>query len=142
MAYDKNVSPVGWYYGSFLLRFVELEDCEECERNDPERRFHTWENTVIVKANSLDAAYDKVEQIGKLETEPYRNSLSPPKLVQWEYLGVTNLIPIYEELADGAEIAWASHPHRKLKTLRRWVKPKASFLEGETSPKLLPNKDR
>ncbi len=23
--YDKNVSPVGWYYGSCLLRFVELE---------------------------------------------------------------------------------------------------------------------
>ena len=26
MSYDKNVSPVGWYIGSYLLRFVELDD--------------------------------------------------------------------------------------------------------------------
>jgi hypothetical protein len=23
---DKNISPVGWYVGSYLLRFIELEE--------------------------------------------------------------------------------------------------------------------
>ena len=26
MTYDKNLSPVGWYVVSYLLRFVELND--------------------------------------------------------------------------------------------------------------------
>jgi hypothetical protein len=126
MAYDKNVSPVGWYYGAYLMRFLELDD-EEQKRNDPERRFLAWENTVIVKAESLDAAYAKVERIGKLDTKPYLGGAPPGKPVQWEYLGVVALLPIYEELEDGAEIAWTEHSSRKLKTLRRWVKPKAFF---------------
>jgi len=45
MAYDPNHSPVGWYIGSYLLRFVVLGE----ERNDdPERKFLVWENTVLV----------------------------------------------------------------------------------------------
>ena len=123
MAHDKNVSPVGWYYASYLLRFVELDDAR---RNDPERRFLSWENTVIVKAKSLNAAYAKVERIGKMDTTPYLGGPTPGKPVQWEYVGITSLLPIYEELADGAEIAWAE-ASRKLKTLRKLVQPKEAF---------------
>jgi hypothetical protein len=124
MAWDKNVSPVGWYYASYLLRFVELDDEE---RNDPEGRFLAWENTVIVKADSLDSAYAKVEKIAKEHTTPYLGGPSPGVPVQWEYVGITEVLPIYEELDDGAEIAWIKHPSRKLKTLRRWGRPKEAF---------------
>jgi len=124
MTWDKNVSPVGWYVGSYLLRFVELDDKE---RNDPERRFLSWENTVIVKAKSLDSAYTKVERIGKSQTKPYRGGPPPGVRVQWEYLGITDLLPIYEELEDGAEIAWTERPSRKLRTLKQWVRPKDAF---------------
>ena len=123
MAHDKNVSPVGWYLGSYLLRSVELEDEQ---RNDPESRFLSWENTVLVKAASLDAAYSKVERIAKQAAKPYRGGPNGVP-VQWEYLGVTELLPVYEELGDGAEIAWAEHNPRKLKNLRQWVKPKQAF---------------
>ena len=123
MAYDKNVSPVGWYVGSYLLRFVELKDVD---RNDPEKRFLSWENTVLVQADSLDAAYAKVEKIARLAAKPYRGGPEGVP-VKWEYLGITELLPIYEELADGAEIAWAEHSPRKLKKLRQWVKPKRAF---------------
>jgi hypothetical protein len=67
--YDKDISPVGWYAGSYLLRFVEVEQ----EGNfDPEERFHSWENTVLVKADSMEEARSKVEQIARAETEPYQ----------------------------------------------------------------------
>ena len=125
MAYDKNVSPVGWYYGSYLLRFVEMDDAQ---RNDPERRFLSWENTVIVEAKSLGSAYSKVEKLGKAECKPYRGGPKGVR-VRWEYLGVTELLPIYEELADGAEIAWVKRKPRKLRALKSLVRSKQEFVQ-------------
>lgn len=125
MAYDKNVSPVGWYYGSYLLRFVEMDDTR---RDDPERRFVSWENTVIVKAKSLDVAYSKVEKIGKAQSKPYRGGPKGVR-VRWEYLGVTELLAIHEELTDGAEIAWTERRPRKLQALRSLVRPKHAFIQ-------------
>ena len=49
--YSKDISPVGWYVGSYVLRFVELNDSGN---SDPDRKFLVWENTVIVRAGSLD----------------------------------------------------------------------------------------
>jgi hypothetical protein len=60
VAYDKNTSPVGWYLGTYLLRFMELNDPE---RNDPERRCLSWENSVLVRAKTFDEAYAKVVSI-------------------------------------------------------------------------------
>ncbi len=123
MASDKNISPVGWYFGSYLLRFVELA---ESGRNNPEKRFRAWENTVLVKAKSLDSAYVKVDRIAKAATKPYQGGPKGAR-VMWEYVGVTELVPVYEAIADGAEIAWSDYGSRKLKTLRRWVRPRAAF---------------
>jgi hypothetical protein len=123
MAYDKTISPVDWYFGSYLLRFVEID---EPGQNDPDRRFVAWENTVLVKAKSMDSAYTKVERIGKAAAKPYRGGPKGVR-VKWEYVGITQLVPVYEPIADGAEIAWADHGSRKLKTLKRWVRPKQDF---------------
>jgi hypothetical protein len=123
MVHDKNKSPVGWYYGSYLLRSVELGDAT---RDDPARRFSSWENTVLVQASSLEAAFAKVERIGKENSRPYRGGPQGAKF-RWEYMGVTELLPIYEKLQDGAEIAWSERSPRALKTLRSWVKPKSTF---------------
>ena len=122
MAYDKNVSPVGWYFGAYLLRFVELDDAE---KNDPERMFLSWENTVLVKAESLEMAYDKIEKIGQESSEPYKGGTQGIP-VQWEYLGITDILPVYEKIEDGVEIAWAERT-RKLKNLRKRVIPKNSI---------------
>ena len=116
MTYDKNVSPVGWYFGSYLLRFIELDDVK---KDDPERRFLSWENTVLVKAKSIEMAYEKIEKIGKQSSKPYKGG-DQGIPVQWEYLGVTEILPVYEEIADGAEIAWGEKT-RKLKNLRKCI---------------------
>ena len=127
MTYDKNTSPVGWYVGwyvgSYLLRFVKAG---ARGNDDPERKFTTWENTVLVKAGSLDEAYVKVAKIGRASSKPYRGGPNGVQ-VRWQFEGVGSLTPIYEELKDGAEILWEDHSSRKLKTVRSWVKPKGSF---------------
>ncbi len=53
----------------------------------------------------------------------YDKNKSP---VGW-YLGVTELLPIYERIADGAEIAWSDRAPRKLISLKQCVKPKEAF---------------
>jgi hypothetical protein len=112
--YDKNISPVGWYIGTYLIRFIELN---EDGNDDLEKRFHSWESTVIVKANSMEEAFNKIEGIAKEEEEPYKGGPNGIP-VQWVYEGITELLPIYEELADGAEVMWGEHKPRKLKKLR------------------------
>lgn len=120
MAYDRNTSPVGWYVGAYLLRFMELRDPM---RNDPERRFLSWENTVLVRATSFDEAFEKVETVGKGNATRYRGGPDGVP-VKWQYLGITELLPIYEEIEDGAEIAWSENSGRTLKSLRKLVKSK------------------
>ena len=119
---DQNVSPVGWYVGSYLLRFIELEE----EGNfDEENRFHSWENTILVKASNLDDAYDKIEQEAKEHTVPYKGG-NKGISVQWVYEGITETIPIYDELEHGTEIMY-SESSRKLKNLKKLVKKKGQF---------------
>lgn len=122
---DKNISPVDWYVGSYLMRFIELNNDNNY---DEEKRYLAWENTVIVKAKSLDEAYEKIEKIALPETKPYKGGEDAIP-VQWVYEGITELLPIYEELEDGSEIMWREHNPTKLKNLKRYIKHKEDFQE-------------
>lgn len=120
MAYSKNTSPVDWYLGAYLLRLMELRDPD---RNDPECRFRSWENTVLVRAKSFDEAYAKVVTIGKHNATRYRGGPEGVP-VKWQFVGVTEILPIYEKIQDGAEIAWTEHRPRTLRKLRESARTK------------------
>ena len=124
MNYDVNRSPVGWYVGSYLLRFVEIQAASNAS---PRRKFHSWENTVLVRAKSLKHAHAKVARIGRSKTKPYRGGRTGIP-VRWIYEGVTDLLPVYEKLRDGAEIMWTERSPRTVKTLRQLVKSKRTLL--------------
>lgn len=121
--HDKNISPVGWYVGSYLIRFIKLEDEK---KDDPEEKFTAWENTVIVKARDLDEAYEKIVEVAELETKPYKGDPEGVP-VQWVFEGVTELLPIYEELEDGSEIMWREYTPAKLKILKKYIRQKHEF---------------
>lgn len=121
--HDKNVSPVGWYLVSYLLRFVELRDKDN---DDDERRFLSWENTILVQAENMDHAYDKAMKIARQAAKPYKGGPEGVP-VQWKLVGITDVLPIYEEIEDGAEIAWAERAPRKLHNLKKMVRPRGKF---------------
>ncbi|SEL65668.1 protein of unknown function [Atopomonas hussainii] len=123
MAHDKNISPVDWYVASYLIRFTEINDPNN---EDPEEMFISWENTIIVRATNLDEAYDKAIKIALETTEPYLGGPDATP-VQWVFEGITELLPIYEELDDGAEIMWAKYRPRKLKNLQKQVRKRNEF---------------
>ena len=122
MSYDPNISPVGWYVARYLLRFVELQDPNN---EDLEKRFLVWENTVLVRANNLDEAYEKTRGIAEEHTEPYKGGAEGVP-VRWVYEGVSELLPIYEEIADGAEIMFSEYT-KKLKNIRARASAKKDF---------------
>ncbi|MDR3158766.1 MAG: DUF4288 domain-containing protein [Zoogloeaceae bacterium] len=90
--YAKDVSPVGWHIGSYLLRFVELD---ALGNDDPDEEFLVWETTVIVKVGSIDEAYHKTVAVAEAETTPYKGGQEGVP-VQWVFEGVTELLPIHE----------------------------------------------
>ena len=122
---DKNISPVGWYVGSYLIRFTEIGDGD---KNNPEKKFLSWENTLLVEAKNLKEAYSKVEVIGREDEDPYKGGIDGVP-VQWVYEGITELLPIYEEIKDGAEIMWGEHNPRKLKNIKARCKVEADFMQ-------------
>jgi hypothetical protein len=120
-----DTSPVGWYVGTYQLRFVELADRK---KNEPKRRFLCWENTVLVKAKNMREAHRKVVKVGEAHTRPYKGG---PEAIdaQWVFEGVIDLLPVYEEIEDGSEIMWAERT-RTLQSMRELAK---RFGPGPTS---------
>lgn len=120
---DKNLSPIGWYVASYLVRFTALNSNDN---DNPENKFLAWENTIIIRADSLDDAYEKVVAIAALEAKPY--SGGPDAVpVQWLFEGLTELLPIYGKLEDGAEIMYREINPTKLKNLRKMIRQKDDF---------------
>lgn len=120
MTHPRNIAPHGWYVASYLLRFIDLS---EEGNEDPEKRFITWENTILVKACSLNEAHEKAVKVAMNATEPYKGGPDGAD-VKSVFEGITDLLPIYEELADGAEIMWAKHAPRKLRNIRQRARTK------------------
>ncbi len=113
-AWDPAISPVGWYVGAYQLRFIELDDGGP---DDPNGQFLLWTNTVIVKASSLDEAHRKVTHIAQQSERPYLGGAEGVP-VRWVFEGITELLPIYEALGDGAEIMWEEETGVSLARIR------------------------
>jgi hypothetical protein len=120
---DPNQSPVGWYVGSYILRFVELD---ESGNHDEESEFLVWENTILIKAENISEAYDKLETEANEHTEPYKGGEEGVPF-QWIYEGITELVPIYDKIEDGAEIMYAEY-HNKLKRIKKKVLSKDDII--------------
>lgn len=119
----KNISPVGWYIATYVLRFVELA---QPGNDDPQRHFATWEKTILVQAADLDQAYDKALAFAARETRPYQGGPDGVE-VQWLFEGLVELLPVHEALGDGSELMWARRGPRKLANIRKQVRGRGEF---------------
>ncbi|KMM75016.1 hypothetical protein ACP93_13625 [Xanthomonas sp. NCPPB 1128] len=114
---QKGISPVGWYVGTYVIRFIELD---AVGNDDPQEEFLVWENTIIVSAPDFDEAYRKVVAVAETTTGPYKGGPDGVP-VQWVFEGVTELMPIYESLEDWSEIMYEEQESMRLDALRQRV---------------------
>jgi hypothetical protein len=66
-----------------------------------------WINTHCLKAKSAAEAYRKAVTLGKAHNSSYKNIHQKP--VTWRFRGLRELLPIYEKIADGAELFYETH---------------------------------
>ena len=83
-----------WYL-AWLVQDITVED-------DPRNVVHT--STRLIRADSPEEAYDKAMLLGSEEEATYENTQG--KRVTITFRGLTDLNVIYEELEDGAELAF------------------------------------
>jgi hypothetical protein len=114
----RNKSPTGWWIASYIERPVWKGE----KKPLPRHRCLAWENTIILKAPSRDAAYKKALKLASQNQSAFSNE-KDRNTGQWKLMGLTDLLPLYEPLEDGAEILW-SERKTTFAALTRRVKKK------------------
>ena len=87
---DKFRSPTGWWIGSLVFKKSNPND-SKC-----------WINTYLIEENAIEGAFSKLEKIGREEEESFSQAFSYSS----KFIGICELMPVYEDLRDKAEILW------------------------------------
>ena len=111
-------SPVNWYIAGIMIRF----EGDDKNQDNSNRRCLAWENQHLIRAKNPDEAYKKAIKLGKDSESEYINT--DGENVRWIFEGLTTLIALYEELADGAEIIWIEHENKAVKTIKSRTRAK------------------
>ncbi len=113
----------------FLADIVERAEIVGDDKTNPNRRCLTWTNTVLIQAASIGEAYDKAIKIGR-ENYSTRYKAASGKTCNWTVLGLASLVPIYEDIRDGAELGFANEGYIAAKTSERMIKSKKEILSA------------
>lgn len=113
---DKNRSRVGWYIATYVERF----EWEGEDRSNLKRRCNAWRNAILVRAKTPEQAYKRAIYWATLTKDtPWRNRKGRAGKLIFE--GITSLVPVYDELGDGAELIWWKHDNITVARLRKMV---------------------
>jgi hypothetical protein len=103
---------VEWYLAELVMKITVAED--------PRNVVH--QNLILVRANSPDEAYEKALKFGKAAETSYDNP--DGKAVQFSFEGLSDLVDIYEDLEDGAEISFLYKVGLSEKQIKSLVRPR------------------
>lgn len=101
-----------WYLAEVVL--------EHLIEGDPRNVVHI--NTCLLEAGSPAQAYDKALALGKGKELEYANTEG--KLVRVVFRGLKDLLVIYDELGDGAELTYSEEIGVPEDRLKSWIAPK------------------
>ena len=106
-----------------------IEKCEPIDRDESKdlRRVTTWGNHHLIKANSPEEAFDKAEKIGKENQYKFTNTDNLE--MEWIFVGIGELLPIFEDIEDGAELMWNDYGFISNRRTMRMRYEKAELME-------------
>ncbi len=127
----RNYSPYGWWIAKYVLR----AQWDDTPNPSPNSRCTAWENTIILEAPDREAAYEKAMRIAAeaAEANEFEDDQAKRK-GRFVLEGIASLLPIYEELCDGAEILWSEHENKTVKRVRSWVRQKHELEVFDDTP--------
>jgi hypothetical protein len=79
-------------------------------------------NTILVKATSLEQAYEKALKFGEAYNETFTNT--DQEEVKVSFVGLRDLFLIYEKLEDGAEVLYSEYEEITEEEIAAMVTPK------------------
>ena len=113
----RNKNHTGWWIFTEVEQWVSNRQ----KKLTTNSRCLVWENTRLIRASNRDQAYRKALKFGRLG-KPSRT-----KGGEWRFAGISMLLPVYEEIEDGAEILWADHGALPIKAIKKLVKTKSQL---------------
>ena len=128
MSYSTVIYKTGkWYIAHVLLYF----DTKETGYRRKKKKLIVWENLVLLKAKSPEEAYRKALEHGRLSEEKVKIA---GKDGRCKFKGLKDLVLIYDDLKDGAELEW--HDLRlDVSELGRMTKRKRKMQAFNVGPK-------
>ncbi len=121
----KNKSPHGWWVATIIERF----QFDDEDTNNPRRRCRAFTNTVILKANDRESAYQKAREYGKCGIDGKSDwSDGNGRKGKWIFEGLSSLLPIYDEIdPDGTEILFDDDIGLSVGRVQSWVRKKSEL---------------
>ncbi len=116
----RNRSPSGWWTAVYVERFEYYDE----DKKKLGRRCLAWENTILIKARDREQAYRKAIAMCRRESGVEWTNLNGKGPGAWRFEGLTDLLPVYDKLENGAELWWTEHKNRSVKTIKSWTKRK------------------
>jgi hypothetical protein len=116
----RSHSPYGWWVASYILRASWNDE----PNPPPDQACLAWENTIILQAPDREVAFAKAQQFARQEEDAFFDESNKSRTGRWLFEGLTSLLPIHDELGDGAEIIWTVHEDIPLSKVRARIKSK------------------
>lgn len=109
---DRNRSHSEWWIFREVQQWVSSRQKSLSEVS----RCPVWENTRLIRARSRDQAYEKALRIARAGLPSKTDG------GEWRFAGISLLLPVYEDLEDGAEILWTDLGRLSVKQIKGLVK--------------------
>ena len=110
----RNQSRSGWW----IFREVQQWVSRRQQKLTGDSRCLVWENTRLIRARNRDEAFRKATRLGQAG--------HPSQTLggEWRFAGISMLLPVYEDIEDGAEILWVDRGQMPVRSIRKLVKSK------------------
>jgi hypothetical protein len=110
----RNRNHSGWWI------FCEVEQwvSKRRKRLSASSRCPVWENTRLIRAKNREEAYRKALKLARAG-HPSKTDGG-----EWRCAGISMLLPVYEDIEDGAEILWEDRGLMTVRKIKQLVKSK------------------
>ncbi len=128
--HPSQISPAGWYIASYIQRIDPVAAYEaEDSSHEP---WAVWENRILIRASTPEEALRRTREHLADVGHDYKNP--DGVLLRDTVVGLTSLLPIYDDLEDGNEIEWIDRTGETVMEMSDRVRDD-SALEAFTVPK-------
>ena len=110
----RNKNHTGWWIFCEVQQWVS----DRQRKLTPRSRCRVYENMRLLRARSREDAYRKAMKLGPSGLP------SRTKAGEWQFVGISMLLPIYDPLEDGSEILWHDRGDMPVSRIRALTKTK------------------